>query len=79
MGKVYQLDNAIHHGVAEGYEGVNAPSGQPSEKKLKEIFHVKQLRLLEIILGYRLNFVSRGGGVEKTGGRLGSLPPEQIS
>jgi hypothetical protein len=79
MGKVYQLDNAINHGVAEGYEGVDAPSGQPSEKKFKEIFHVKQLRLLEIIVTVVLNFVSRGGGVENTGGRLGSLPPEKTS
>jgi hypothetical protein len=50
MGEVYQLDNAINHGVAEGYESVDTPSGQPSEKKLKEIFHVKLPRLLEIIL-----------------------------
>jgi len=68
MGEVDQLDNAIHHGVAEGYEGVDAPSGQPSEKKLKEIFQVKQLRLLGIIVNVVLTIVSRGGGVEKKQG-----------
>ena len=69
MGKVYQLDNAINHGVAEGYDGVDAPSGQPSEKKFKEIFHGRLLRLLEIIVNVVLTFVSKGGGVEKNRGQ----------
>jgi hypothetical protein len=78
MGKIDQFDNAINHGVAEGYEGINAPPGQPSEKKLKKIFHVKLLRLLEIILGSLLKFCFTGlAGLKKTGGRLESLPPEK--
>jgi hypothetical protein len=76
MGEVYELDNAIHHGVAEGYEGVDAPTGQPSEKKLKEIFQVKQLRLLESMVIVFLDILSNSAGLKKTGGRLGSLPPE---
>ncbi len=75
MGEVYQLDNAIHHGVAEGYEGVDAPSGQPSEKKLKEIFQVKQLRLLEIDVNVVLTLVGRGGGVEKNRGQAWQPAP----
>jgi hypothetical protein len=68
MGEVYQLDNAIHHGVAKGYEGVDAPAGQPSEKKLKEIFQGKQLRLLEIDVNVVLTLVGRCGGLEKKQG-----------
>jgi hypothetical protein len=78
MGEVYQLDNAIHHGVAEGYEGVDAPSGQPSEKKLKEIFHVKQLGLLGIIVNVVLTIVSRSGGVEKKGTGLSACPLKNL-
>jgi hypothetical protein len=75
MGEVDQLDNAINHGVAEGYEGVDAPAGQPSKKKLKEIFQVKQLRLLGMILGYFLICGSRGGGVEKNRGQAWQPAP----
>jgi hypothetical protein len=76
MGEVDQLDNAIHHGVAEGYEGIDAPAGQPSEKKLKEIFQVKQLRLLESMVAVFLDILPNSAGLKKTRGRLGSLPPE---
>jgi hypothetical protein len=77
MGEVYQLDNAINHGVAEGYEGVDASSGQPSEKKFKKIFHVKLPRLLEFVLAVVLDIFLNSAGLKKTGGRLGSLPPEK--
>jgi hypothetical protein len=75
MGKVDQLDNAINHGVAEGYEGVDTSSGQPSEKKLQEIFHVKLLRLLEIVVDVVQNFVSRCWRAwKKTGAGLAACP-----
>ena len=32
VGEIDQLDDAVHHGVAQGDERVDAPPGQPAEE-----------------------------------------------
>ena len=39
MGEIDQLDDAVHHGVAEGDQGVDAAPGQSPDQKLQKIIH----------------------------------------
>ena len=39
MGEVDKLEHAIDHGVAKGYQGINAPHGQAVAKLEDEFFH----------------------------------------
>jgi hypothetical protein len=36
MGKVDKFQNAIHHGVPQGYQGIDASQGQAIHQMLKE-------------------------------------------
>ena len=40
MGKIDQLNNSVNHGVSQRNQRIDAPTGQPSKKKLKKIFHL---------------------------------------
>jgi DNA-binding cell septation regulator SpoVG len=39
MSKVDQLNDSVHHRVAQGNQGINAPPRQTADEKFKEIFH----------------------------------------
>jgi hypothetical protein len=74
MGKVYQFDNAVNHGVAQGYKGIDAPPGQPSEKKFKEIFHVWLLRLPKFIVAVVADIFLKLAGLKNQGAGLAACP-----
>jgi hypothetical protein len=39
VGKVDQVDDAVHHGVAQGYQGVHAAKNQTVDDLLQQNFH----------------------------------------
>jgi hypothetical protein len=40
MGKIYQLNDAIDHGVTQGNECIDAAAREPPDKQFKKIIHL---------------------------------------
>jgi hypothetical protein len=41
VGKVDELDDAVHHGIAQGYQGVHAAENQTVDDLLQQDVHKK--------------------------------------